>query len=397
MRPLLAVLLLPALASAGENALDFANGALLLSESGSYGIGMGEWAAWRLTDGSEDHGWCSPQGKPRDATFVWELDTTWKLDMLVLSTRHLQESQYPGISARTVELAVHKKGGAWTPAGRFTIGKDERKELPLPKGTEGDQIRLVVLDNQGNAEYTELAEVEVIGQRAAATATANVAGDYHTSSSGPLRLVQDGDQVFGCYDWAGVGYVWGNVTGRVAQVTWSQPEGQPPRDGTATFSVAGDGRLWGVWFERGEMRGDWSGPRVPKEQGPKCVPQRKGRVADALKRQGKVVLYGIRFDTASDVPRPESSGTLEELYATLAAQKDQRVEIAGHTDAVGNDAANVDLSNRRAKSVVAWLVKKGIDAKRLTAKGYGRSQPVADNATTQGRALNRRVEVTVVK
>ena len=226
--------------------------------------------------------------------------------------------------------------------------------------------------------------------------TANVAGDYQTNS-GPLRLVQDGDQVFGCYDWAGVGYVWGNVTGRVAQVTWSQPEGQPPREGTATFSVAGDGRLWGVWFERGEMRGDWSGPRVPKEQGPKCVPQRKGRVADALKRQGKVVLYGIRFDTASDVPRPESSGTLEELYATLAAQKDQRVEIAGHTDAVGNDAANVDLSNRRAKSVVAWLVKKGIDAKRLTAKGYGRSQPVADNATTQGRALNRRVEVTVVK
>jgi outer membrane protein OmpA-like peptidoglycan-associated protein len=76
---------------------------------------------------------------------------------------------------------------------------------------------------------------------------------------------------------------------------------------------------------------------------------------------------------------------------------DGRVVIEGHTDATASDAYNLDLSTRRARSVVAWLVKGGIPAARLEARGYGRSRPLADNATAQGRALNRRVEVSAVK
>jgi outer membrane protein OmpA-like peptidoglycan-associated protein len=73
------------------------------------------------------------------------------------------------------------------------------------------------------------------------------------------------------------------------------------------------------------------------------------------------------------------------------------VEISGHTDNTASAEHNLDLSNRRAKSVVAALVKSGIAEARLQPKGYGLTRPVADNGTAQGRALNRRVEVSVVK
>jgi OOP family OmpA-OmpF porin len=69
------------------------------------------------------------------------------------------------------------------------------------------------------------------------------------------------------------------------------------------------------------------------------------------------------------------------------------VEVAGHTDSVGTDSYNQGLSERRAQAVVNYLVAKGINASRFKARGYGESEPVADNATDEGRAENRRVEL----
>ena len=380
------------------DALDFPNGAVLVEDGGSYGTGAGNWAAWRLTDGSEETGWCSPDGKPTGLAFVWELDTAWRLDTLALSTRHLQEGGYPGISARTVELFVASETGAWKSLGQFSIGKDERREFPLPKGTQASRVKLVVIANHGNAQFTEIAEVDAFGERVKPSPTRTIAGDY-TTTYGPLRFVQDGEDVYGCYDWREGALIWGTIRGRVAQVTWYEPRGDQVEQGPATFAVTGGGaKIWGVWYHAdGSLGGEWAGPRAAAGQGPKCQPARKSRVAESLRSEGKVVLYGIRFATGADVPLPESTHTLDQLLAALQAERALRVEIAGHTDATAGDAYNLDLSNRRASSVVAWLVRKGVDAKRLAARGYGRTKPTADNGTEQGRALNRRVEVTVVK
>lgn len=379
------------------DALAFPNGAILVEDGGSYATGLGDWAAWRLTDGSDDHGWCSAENKPTGQSFAWELDTTWRLDALALSTHNLQEDGYPGISAKTVELLVAGDTGAWKSLGKFTIGKDERREFPLPKGTQASRIKLTVVANHGNAQYTELAEVEVFGDRVKPMPARNIAGDYATTY-GPLRFVQDGEDLYGCYDWRPGSLIWGTIRGRVAQVTWYEPSGDHADQGPATFAVTSGGALWGVWYhDGGSLGGEWAGPRVPPAQGPTCQPARKARIGESLRKDGRVVLYGIRFATGSDVPLAESTHTLEQLLAALQAERDLRVEIAGHTDATAGDAFNLDLSNRRAASVVAWLAKHGIDGKRLTAKGYGRTRPTADNGTEQGRALNRRVEVTVVK
>ena len=82
-----------------------------------------------------------------------------------------------------------------------------------------------------------------------------------------------------------------------------------------------------------------------------------------------------------------------QLLEVLQADTGLSLEIQGHTDADGSDAYNLDLSDRRAKSVVAWLVAKGIDAGRLQGEGKGEAAPVASNATADGKALNRRVEI----
>ncbi|HZZ00608.1 MAG TPA: OmpA family protein [Candidatus Baltobacteraceae bacterium] len=125
----------------------------------------------------------------------------------------------------------------------------------------------------------------------------------------------------------------------------------------------------------------------------------KETVAD-LKRQiqenGTVAIYGIHFDTASAKIRPDSLTALDQILELVKSSPANWV-IAGHTDNQGGAAYNMDLSLARANSVVAWLVKKGVSSNSLTAKGYGFTRPVADNATDAGRALNRRVEVSVQK
>jgi outer membrane protein OmpA-like peptidoglycan-associated protein len=77
----------------------------------------------------------------------------------------------------------------------------------------------------------------------------------------------------------------------------------------------------------------------------------------------------------------------------MAADKTLKLEVQGHTDNVGNDAYNQTLSEARAKAVATWLTQHGVAADRLTAKGYGKTKPVADNGSDEGRAKNRRVEI----
>ena len=84
---------------------------------------------------------------------------------------------------------------------------------------------------------------------------------------------------------------------------------------------------------------------------------------------------------------------LDQVAASLEEWAEVRVEIAGHTDATGDEAFNRELSQNRAKSIRAYLMQRGIDGSRMTARGYGESRPVGNNATSAGRRQNRRVEL----
>jgi OmpA-OmpF porin, OOP family len=114
---------------------------------------------------------------------------------------------------------------------------------------------------------------------------------------------------------------------------------------------------------------------------------------DALAADGRVATQGILFDTGSDRIRPESTPTLGEILAMLRERPALRILIEGHTDDVGQKAANQSLSERRAAAVKSHLVAQGIDAGRLEAAGFGDSRPRAGNDSPEGRQTNRRVEL----
>jgi OmpA-OmpF porin, OOP family len=109
---------------------------------------------------------------------------------------------------------------------------------------------------------------------------------------------------------------------------------------------------------------------------------------------GRIALYGILFDFDKDVVKPESKPTLDEIATLLQSKPDLKLKIVGHTDNKGTSEYNLDLSSRRAASVVAALTGTyGIAPDRLTSEGAGFTQPVAPNDTEAGRAKNRRVEL----
>jgi len=104
-------------------------------------------------------------------------------------------------------------------------------------------------------------------------------------------------------------------------------------------------------------------------------------------------LQGVNFEFDSAMLTADSTNILDEAVEMLKTHSDLMVEIAGHTDSVGSDDYNQGLSERRAQAVLDYFVSNGVNAGNLTARGYGESEPVADNGTSVGRAANRRVEL----
>lgn len=111
----------------------------------------------------------------------------------------------------------------------------------------------------------------------------------------------------------------------------------------------------------------------------------------------KMVLENINFETNKSVLTEDSKYELNKLVKILQNNATVNVEISGHTDNVGADAYNLKLSEGRAKSVVEFLIDAGISKERLTYKGYGKTQAIADNNTEEGRLQNRRVEFKILK
>jgi outer membrane protein OmpA-like peptidoglycan-associated protein len=132
----------------------------------------------------------------------------------------------------------------------------------------------------------------------------------------------------------------------------------------------------------------------------KCPNTAAGTAVDAvgcevLFKEGKaLILQGVNFATGKATLLPESQTILDRVAESLTNNPTVTVEVGGHTDNTGRKATNVRLSEARANAVRDYLISKGVDGARITAKGYGPDQPVAENTTVEGRAANRRVELS---
>lgn len=132
---------------------------------------------------------------------------------------------------------------------------------------------------------------------------------------------------------------------------------------------------------------DSASTHIPRTYTPSNPPQ-EGEV---------VVLNEVYFDVDSYELMPQSYNELAVLIAILKTNPNMKIELRGHTDNSGTQAHNIRLSENRAKAVMDYLVSRGIDHRRLTARGFGERKPVSDNDTPEGRTLNRRVEYKVVR
>jgi outer membrane protein OmpA-like peptidoglycan-associated protein len=119
-----------------------------------------------------------------------------------------------------------------------------------------------------------------------------------------------------------------------------------------------------------------------------------------VERQGDELLLrmpaGITFPINSAQIQPQFYGTLDQIAQTLVTYPSTLVDVYGHTDPTGGDRINIPLSQNRAQSVANYLVQRGVNSARIATRGFGSSQPIADNSTEAGRAANRRVELRIV-
>ena len=133
-----------------------------------------------------------------------------------------------------------------------------------------------------------------------------------------------------------------------------------------------------------------------KEIGTQIKPYEIEVLLEPIKPNSKLTLNNVFFDFDKSNLKPESFIELDKLVELLKKNSNLKVEIGGYTDDKGDEKYNQILSQNRAETVLQYLVQKGIDKIRLTAKGYGETQPIAPNDTEENKAKNRRTEVKVL-
>ena len=260
----------------------------------------------------------------------------------------------------------------------------------------GRYIKLTVLNNYGDSQFMEMMNIYAYGKPLGKRPLPDNSGTF-SSNYGDFHIQQIGVTVTGCYVFADGLIENGGFDGRVLRFTWSSGNPGSRDSGPAIIVFADDGKSFTGHFWHGKETNphDWNGTRISKDVGscPHWKPGTGNQVEQQLKSEGRARLYGILFDTDSDHIKDESKPALDSLLGAARNQPAWNFSIEGHTDNVGGDAHNQTLSEKRAAAVKAYLIKAGVEEKRLTTKGFGASKPVASNDTSLGRSENRRVEI----
>jgi outer membrane protein OmpA-like peptidoglycan-associated protein len=203
-------------------------------------------------------------------------------------------------------------------------------------------------------------------------------GGYYHDMSGPKPL----DNGAGFNAGGGINYQIGRGTsiGLFARYDYAMMDARPTSDVDRQWVLAG----FALQHVYGAAPVVAQAPPPPPAPKPTPAPVRK------------IVLRGVNFDFDKSNIRADARPILDEAVRTLAGEPDINISVEGHTDNIGTDAYNEKLSLRRAHAVASYLTKGRITQGRMTVTGYGESKPVASNATADGRAQNRRVELRIV-
>lgn len=374
-----------------DDLLTLAKGAVLVEAS------VDPRAALALTDGDPATNWSTPTTRnPPPYTFTFELIAPATITAVGIHGAGERPGGVAGGSARLIDIEASSEGPDTGYAPLASI--DAAPEGPTLAPVAGDQpvrwLRFTVNGPQtAEAAWIYLTEVMAHGSLTAPEDPDRLTGIYQSGRADFIELHQDGALLTGCYvENSGLsgGTLSGSVDAGVGLLNWTSDQGIT---GTALVTIDSQGALSGVRY-RQRSRSPWGGPPAPDGTTTPCgAAPPTNPIIEALQSTGEAQIYGIHFEHDSDVPKPSAAAALEQLREALASDVSMAVIIEGHTDADGADDYNLDLSDRRARSVVAWLAAAGIAAERLTPRGMGEAEPVASNDTADGKALNRRVDV----
>lgn len=383
----------PAAEAGAPSLTSFSAGALIVQKPQEYDA---NWSSFWLLDERRDSGWTAPENVISPQTMVISLAERTQLDRLVFDNANADGE---GRAAKDIDAEmsdVSATTGFQSIASVSLQDKVDGQSFPVSAQVPGRWLRLTIKNNHGAKDYVELFDVRGYGKQLAQTPLSNVSGTYETNY-GPFHLKQEGTSVTGCYEHS-EGLLTGGIEGRVMKFSWRQSNGSGP----AMMVFTPDGKqMLGLWWYEGQTEtsrgGTWDGRKTSDEVG--SCPNWSGkngaeeRMTKELEEFGRTRVYGINFDTDSNVIRGESKPTLDKIVAVLKAKPDWKLKIEGHTDSTGGDAHNQQLSQSRAESVKSYLVAGGVDGARLSTAGLGSSKPVAGNESESGRAQNRRVEL----
>lgn len=374
-----------------DDLLTLAKGAVLVSAS------VDPLKALALTDGDPESNWNTSTRKfPPPHVFTFELIAPATIDAIGIIGAGDRPGGVAGGSAGrvTIEGSAEGPDAGYAPLATIDAAPDGETLAASAVGTPLRWLRFTVEGAQSpDAAWLYFTEVVAHGELTPPDDPDRFTGVFQTGRADLIELKQDGSSLTGCFlDNGGrsAGSLSGSVNEGVALLNWKSEAGIT---GTALLTIDSTGALSGVRY-RQKSRSVWSGPPAPDGTTTPCSAALPvNPIVAALQEAGQAQIYGILFDHDSDVPKASSRAALEQLREALASEASMSVVIEGHTDSDGDDSYNLDLSARRASSVVGWLVEAGIPAERMQPAGKGEAEPVASNATADGKALNRRVEV----
>jgi outer membrane protein OmpA-like peptidoglycan-associated protein len=373
-----------------QSLVSFSSGALVVEKSPEYSA---DWGNIWMTDENPKTGWCCAGGQISNNVIVIELAEKSVFNRLEFDTASA-DGAGRGAKDILVELSDEGPADGFTKIASVTlVDREDNQSFPVNVDKSGKWLRLTILNNHGDSQYTELMDFRAYGEQLTKTTIADVSGTY-TTNFNDFHLKQEGTSVTGCYEYD-EGVLNGGIEDRIMKFIWMETGQKGPV--VMVFSSDGE-KFYGIWWYEGREDtpgGTWNGVKISDEVGG-CAHWGGGvqeQMTSELLEFGRVRLYGINFDFDSDIIRDESKPTLDKIVAMLKSEQAMQLIIEGHTDSDGSADHNQILSQQRAESVKLYLVSAGISPSRLFTKGYGESITVAPNTTATGKAQNRRVEL----
>ena len=349
--------------------------------------------------------WCSKATPKFPLTFVMELVEEYNIHQLLFDNR---VESYNGIDTKDVEVYFSNTSSSsgFTLAGSYELLPNRINTYSV-KGT-ARWIKLVIKSNYGTKDYVELAEFKAFGSPTKILAQAvDIDGTWKTNWQN-MYFTQVGNTFTGTYKYGSVkGKVLnGTINRNTLEFDWD--EGR--LKGTALLYLNEEGNrisgLWqnayketdyGLWTmfrdKPVEITYEEKSEEITSDEKPV---EAKGYIdGEEITVEKSFVLKNVLFVRAQAKLLPSSFEELDQLVEYLLVNDQYMIELSGHTDNTGNRQSNIELSERRVETVKEYLISRGVKIKRISGKGFGPDQPIADNKSEETRKLNRRVEFTL--